>query len=112
MKRLLSTMARGLGPDALDSLVSSIQHAFEGTPNVPEQAWRALDSTMTEFGLSAEARHSVHDVVHTPIHWENVLVDIDCEAVFAGKQGEIIKKSLWVDPAGQKPNTLDPDLVK
>lgn len=75
MKRLLSTMARGLGADALDSLVSSIQHAFEGTPNVPEQAWRALDSIMTEFGLSAESRLSVHDVVHTPIHWENVLQD-------------------------------------
>ena len=75
MKRLLSTMARGLGPDALDSLVSSIQHAFEGTPNVPEQAWMALDSTMMEFGLSTEARHSVHDVVHTPIQWENVLQD-------------------------------------
>ena len=75
MKRLLSTMARGLGPDALDSLVSSIQHAFEGTPNVPEQAWMALDSIMTQFGLSAKARHSVHDVVHTPIHWENVLED-------------------------------------
>ena len=75
MKRLLSTMARGLGPDALDSLVSSIQHAFEGTPNVPEQAWMALDSTMMEFGFSAEARHSVHDVVHTPIQWENVLQD-------------------------------------
>ena len=29
MKRLLSTMTRGLGPDALDSLVSSIQHASE-----------------------------------------------------------------------------------
>ncbi len=75
MKRLLSTMARGLEPDALDSLVSSIQHAFEGAPNVPEQAWMALDSIMTQFGLSAEARHSVHDVVHTPIHWENVLED-------------------------------------
>jgi hypothetical protein len=75
MKRLLSTMARGLGPDALDSLVSSIQHAFEGTPNVPEQAWMALDSIMTQFDLSAEARHSVHDVVHTAIQWENVLQD-------------------------------------
>ena len=75
MKRLLSTMARGLGPDALDSLVSVIQVAFDGTPNVPEQAWRAFDSTMTQFGLSAKARHSVHDVVHTPIHWENVLED-------------------------------------
>ena len=41
-----------------------------------------------------------------------VLVDNDCEAVFAGKQGEILKKSLWVDPAGQKPNTLNPELVK
>lgn len=75
MKRLLSTMARGLGPDALDSLVSVIQDAFDGTPNVPEQAWMALDSTMMEFGLSAEARHSVLDVVHAPIHWENVLED-------------------------------------
>ena len=75
MKRLLSTMARALGPDALDSLAFVIQDAFDGTPNVTEQAWRALDSTMTEFGLSAEARHSVHDVIHTPIHWENVLED-------------------------------------
>ena len=40
-----------------------------------------------------------------------LLVDNDCEAVFGGKQGEILKKSLWVDPAGQKPNTLNPDLV-
>jgi len=75
MKRLLSTMARGLGPDALDSIVSVIQDAFDGTPNVPEQAWMALDSIMTQFGLSAEARHSVHDVIHTPIHWDNVLED-------------------------------------
>ena len=75
MKRLLSTMARALGPDALDSLVSVIQVAFDGTPNVTEKAWMALDSTMTEFGLSTEARHSVHDVAHTPIHWENVLED-------------------------------------
>ena len=75
MKRLLSTMVSGLGPDALDSLVSVIQDAFDGTPNVPQQAWMALDSTMTEFGLSAEARHSAHDVVHTPIQWGNVLED-------------------------------------
>ena len=75
MKRLLSTMARALGPDALDSLVSVIQDAFDGTPNVHEQAWMALDSTMTEFGLSTEARHSVNEVVHTPIQWENVLQD-------------------------------------
>jgi len=67
MKRLLSTMVSGLGPDALDSLVSVIQDAFDGTPNVPEQAWRTFDSTMTEFGLSTEARLSVLDVVHTPI---------------------------------------------
>ena len=75
MKRLLSTMARALGPDALDALVSVIQDAFDGTPNVPEQAWMALDSIMMEFGLSAEARHSVHDVVHTAIQWEDVLRD-------------------------------------
>jgi hypothetical protein len=75
MKRLLSTMVSGLGPDALDSLVSVIQNALEGTTNVPEQAWMALDSIMTQFGLSVEARHLVHDVVHTPIHWENVLED-------------------------------------
>ena len=75
MKRLLSTMASGLGPDALDALVSVIQDAFDGTPNVTEQAWMALDSTMMEFGLSVEARHSVHEVVHTPIQWENVLQD-------------------------------------
>jgi len=41
----------------------------------------------------------------------SLLVDNDCEAVFAGKQGKILKKSLWVDPAGQKPNTINPDLV-
>ncbi len=41
----------------------------------------------------------------------SLLVDNDFEAVFAGKQGEILKKSLWVDPAGQKPNTINPDLV-
>ena len=41
----------------------------------------------------------------------SLFVDNDFEAVFAGKQGEILKKSLWVDPAGQKPNTLNPDLV-
>jgi hypothetical protein len=75
MKRLLSAMVSGLGPDSLDSLVSVIQDAFDGTPYLPDQAWMALDSTMTEFGLSTEARHSVHDVVHTPIHWENVLED-------------------------------------
>ena len=75
MKRLLSTMARALGPDALDSLVPVIQDALGGTPNVPEQTWMALDSIMMEFGLSAEARHSVHDVVHAPIHWETVLED-------------------------------------
>ena len=75
MKRLLSAMVSGLGPDSLDSLVSVIQDAFDGTPNVPEQAWRALDSTMTEFGLSTEARLSVLDVVHTPIQWDNVLQD-------------------------------------
>ena len=28
----------------------------------------------------------------------SLLVDNDCEAVFAGKQGEILKKSLWVEP--------------
>ena len=42
----------------------------------------------------------------------SLFVDNDFEAVFAGKQGEILKKSLWVDPAGQKPITLNPDLVK
>ena len=41
----------------------------------------------------------------------SLLVDNDCKAVFAGKQGEILKESLWVDPARQKPNTLNPDLV-
>jgi len=40
------------------------------------------------------------------------LVDNDGNGSFAGKQGEILKKSLWVDPAGQKPNTINPDLVK
>ena len=30
----------------------------------------------------------------------SLLVDNDCEAVFAGKQGEILKKSLWVEPGG------------
>jgi len=25
---------------------------------------------------------------------------------------DILKKSLWVDPTGQKPNTLNPDLAK
>ena len=24
---------------------------------------------------------------------------------------DIVKRSIWVDPAGQKPNTIDPDLV-
>ena len=33
-------------------------------------------------------------------------------AVFAEKQGGTLKKSLWVEPAGQKPNTINPDLVK
>ena len=38
-----------------------------------------------------------------------LLVDNDCEAVFAGKQGEILKKSLWVEQRGVEP--LNPDLV-
>ena len=42
----------------------------------------------------------------------SLLLDSDCEGVFAGEQGKLLKKSLWVDPAGQKANTLDPDLVK
>ena len=29
----------------------------------------------------------------------------------AKKQGESLKKSLWVDPAGQQPNPINPDLV-
>ena len=33
----------------------------------------------------------------------SLLVDNDCEAVFAGKQGEILKKSLWVEPGGVEP---------
>jgi hypothetical protein len=40
-----------------------------------------------------------------------LLIENDFEAVFAGKQGEILKKSLWLDPAGHKPNTINPDLV-
>ena len=42
----------------------------------------------------------------------SLLLDSDCEGVFAGEQGKLLKKSLWVDPAGQKPNTINPDLVK
>ena len=41
-----------------------------------------------------------------------LLIENDFEAVFAGKQVVILKQSLWVDPAGQKPNTLNPDLVE
>ena len=33
----------------------------------------------------------------------SLLVDNDCEAVFAGKQGEILKKSLWVEPGAIHP---------
>ena len=39
-----------------------------------------------------------------------LLVNNDCEAVFAGKQGEILKKSLWVEQRGVEP--LNPCLVK
>ena len=36
----------------------------------------------------------------------SLLLDSDCEGVFAGEQGKLLKKSLWVDPAGQKPNKI------
>ena len=39
-----------------------------------------------------------------------LLVDNDCEAVFAGKQGEILKKSLWVEQRGVEP--LDISKIK
>ena len=42
----------------------------------------------------------------------SLLLENGYVTVFAGKQAEILKKSLWLDPAGQKPNTLDPDLIK
>ena len=39
----------------------------------------------------------------------SLLVDNDCKAVFAGKQGEILKESLWVEQRGVEP--LNPDLI-
>ncbi|MGB1100396.1 MAG: hypothetical protein ACPGYS_05765 [Flavobacteriales bacterium] len=40
----------------------------------------------------------------------SLLVDNDCEAVLAGKQGEILKKSLWVEQTGVEP--LDISKIK
>jgi len=37
------------------------------------------------------------------------LVDNDGNGSFAGKQGEILKKSLWVEQRGVEP--LNPDLI-
>ena len=33
----------------------------------------------------------------------SLLLDSDCEGVFAGEQGKLLKKSLWVEPGGVEP---------
>ncbi len=40
----------------------------------------------------------------------SLLLDSDCEGVFAGEQGKLLKKSLWVEQRGVEP--LDTSRVK